>query len=250
VLAVYANNSGAPPGGLLSSFMNQGQEVACNDDANGTFQSQVAFLATGGTTYYVQAGGFNGAFGTLQVHFQQAPPPANDDFANAVATAPGQFTASTVAATTQAGEPLVVDASCAPTTGGTLGATVWYTYTPVVPTQVTIDTIGSDFDTVISVYTGNAINALTRVACNDDAQNTLSQVTFPAAPGTTYRVQVGGFNGAVGNLVVNFSQNPGPGLPRVQPSTPPGPAKAQPTPRPADKWNAPPKPPVAPSRGR
>jgi hypothetical protein len=91
---------------------------------------------------------------------------------------------------------------------------------------------------------------LTRIACNDDAQNTLSQVTFPAAPGTTYRVQVGGFNGAVGNLVVNFSQNPGPGLPRVQPSTPPGPAKAQPTPRPADKWNAPPKPPVAPSRGR
>ncbi|HLH25960.1 MAG TPA: FecR family protein [Chloroflexota bacterium] len=248
VLAVYANNTGAPPASLLSSFFNQPNQVACNDDANGTPQSRVTFLATGGKTYYVQVGGFNGAFGTLQVHFQPATPPPNDNFANAQAAAPGQFTASTVAATTEPGEPLVVDAACAPTTGGTLGATVWYTYTTPIPAQVTIDTFGSDFDTVLAVYTGNALGSLSRVACNDDAQGTQSQLTFAATPGTTYRVQVGGFGGAVGNLVVNFSQSPGPGVPRVQP--PAAPAKAPPAPPPADKLSPPAKPPAPPGRGR
>jgi hypothetical protein len=245
VLAVYANNTGTPAASLLSNINDPANRVACNDDAQGV-QSQVTFLATAGTTYYVQAGGFNGAFGTLQVRFQQAAPPANDDFANATAAAPGQLTVSTVAATTQAGEPLVVDASCDPTLGGQMGATVWYTYTSPIPTQVTVDTFGSSFDTVVSVYTGAAVNSLARAACNDDAQGTQSRVSFAAAPSTTYRVQVGGFNGAVGSLVVNFGQSPDPGLPRVQAA--PSPVKPLPPP-PADKPNAPTKQRPAPARG-
>jgi hypothetical protein len=60
-------------------------------------------------------------------------------------------------------------------------------------------------------------------------------------------VQVGGFNGAVGILVVNFGQSPDPGLPRVQ--APAGPSKPQPAPPPADKPNAPTKQRPAPARG-
>ena len=37
-----------------------------------------------------------------------------------------------------------------------------------------------------------------------------SQVSFAATAGTTYRIQVGGFNGAAGDLVLNVSSNPGP----------------------------------------
>jgi hypothetical protein len=227
----------------LSTFGNIANQVACNDDAGGTFQSQVSFLAVAGTSYRIQVGGFQGAFGNLVVHFQQAPPPPNDNLANATTvTGAGQFTLSTVAATTEPGEPLAVDNSCAPTTGGTMGATVWYAFTPTTAGNVTIDTFGSDYDTVLAVYTGPTVNALTRVACNDDAQGTQSQIVLPVVGGVTYLVQVGGFNGAVGNLVLNFSAIPGPGLPRLQPPTsaPPGPPKPSATPTPLpDKPNAP-----------
>ena len=82
--------------------------MVCNDDSSGTLQSRVSFLAQGGTTYYVQVGGFNNAFGNLVVHFTPGvPPPANDAFAAAVAvtTLPSQFTAITDSASTEAGEP-------------------------------------------------------------------------------------------------------------------------------------------------
>ena len=58
---------------------------------------------------------------------------------------------------------------------------------------MTIDTLGSNFDTVLAVYTGNALNNLVMVGCDDDAAGgRQSRVTFTATAGTTYRVQVGG----------------------------------------------------------
>jgi hypothetical protein len=53
---------------------------------------------------------------------------------------------------------------------------------------------GSDFDTLLAVYTGAAVNALTRVANNDDCNTSVSTscVTFNVVPGTNYSVQVDG----------------------------------------------------------
>ena len=49
---------------------------------------------------------------------------------------------------------------------------------------MTFDTIGSSFDTLLAVYTGTAVNALTTVASNDDidtsGHNYQSRVTFTA----------------------------------------------------------------------
>jgi hypothetical protein len=169
-------------------------------------QSRVTFQATAGTTYRVQVGGFNNAFGSLVVSFASAPPPpANDLFANAVPvpTLPMTLTADTTSATTEPGEPVSFLCGAA---NVLIGNTVWYTFTPTVPVAVTIDTFGSNFDTIVAVYTGNAVNALSQVACNDDAAGTRqSQVAFPAGAGITYRIQVGGFGNAFGNLVVNFT---------------------------------------------
>jgi hypothetical protein len=187
-------------------------DVACNDDAGGTAQSQVSFVATAGTTYRVQVGGFNSAFGNLTVQFAVTRPPANDNFAAAASlpALPTTQMAVTLNATTEPGEPLVVDPSCG-AAGGALGRTVWYTLTPGAATTVTVDTFGSGFDTVVAVYTGAALGSLTRIACNDDVGGTVqSQISFTATAGTTYRLQVGGFNGAAGDLVVNVSSTPGP----------------------------------------
>ena len=84
-----------------------------------------------------------------------------------------------------------------------LGRTVWYT---VVGTgaPVTVDTAGSDFDTVLAVYASDG-SGLGQVACVDDvvsdAGGTLqAAVTFGTEAGTTYFVQAGGYYGASGTL--------------------------------------------------
>ena len=66
-----------------------------------------------------------------------------------------------------------------------------------------IRTTGSSIDTLLAVYTGTAVNALTAVAANDDEPGLVtSAVTFSAVAGTTYQIAVDGFNGAAGDLVL------------------------------------------------
>src|SRR5688500_11064007 len=74
------------------------------------------------------------------------------------------------------------------------GASVWWNWTATASGQTTIDTMGSDFDTLLGVYTGPAVNQLAPVAGNNDYQgNTWSRVQFNAVAGTVYRIAVDGF---------------------------------------------------------
>ncbi len=87
--------------------------------------------------------------------------------------------------------------------------TVWYKVTGTGG-EVTVDTAGSDFDTVLAVYTANASGGFTSVACVDDVpvdpigRTLQAAATFPTTAGTTYYVQIGGFPEALpyGNLRV------------------------------------------------
>ncbi len=58
--------------------------------------------------------------------------------------------------------------------------------------QVTL--AGSDFNTLLAVYTGTVVSALTRVAFNDNCTTSTptSCTTFRVLPGTTYSIQVDG----------------------------------------------------------
>jgi M6 family metalloprotease-like protein len=132
------------------------------------------------------------------------PPPANDAFANAVAmTPPTTQTQNNIGdATTASDDP----AMCTPRS-----STVWYKFTLGSATTVNLNTVGSNYDTVLGVYTGTAGN-LTQVACNDDSGGGVtSAVSFNAAAGTTYYVLVAQYNtgGAASNasLTLNFSSN-------------------------------------------
>jgi serine protease len=198
VVAVY---TGPSLGNLL--------EIACNDDSGGLLQSTATFLAAAGQTYYVQVGGFGGYSGDLALALDVGQAPENDSFEGAV-TIPGTPFADstdTAGATFQPGEPL----PCA-----AIGATVWYSYTPAAEAFLTADTFGSDFDTVLAVYTGDSVFDLTQIACNDDSVGLRSVVSFPAAAGETYHFQVGGWNGDSGNL--DFALDIG-----VEPPPPPPP---------------------------
>jgi serine protease len=144
-----------------------------------------------------------------------AVPPRNDNFARAqtlqMADPEGvpcvsEGDSENFDATRQPGERRITDAATA--------QTVWFRWTPVATgcaETVTIDTAGSDFDTVMAVYSTNRLSQLPQalVGENDDVTpGTLhSSVTFTPEAGTTYRIQVAGIGrNSVGNVLVQATQ--------------------------------------------
>ncbi len=74
---------------------------------------------------------------------------------------------------------------------------VWFSYTPSGSVTAEFDTIGSTYDTILSVWSGSSINNLTSVACNDDISlgvNRVSQISnLSLNGGTTYYIMVSTF---------------------------------------------------------
>lgn len=71
--------------------------------------------------------------------------------------------------------------------------TVWYKFDVATNSQVVIDTLGSNYDTILAVYVAandnDPCNTLLRVAGNDDNNGFSSQVRIRAAVNTTYFVE-------------------------------------------------------------
>ena len=82
----------------------------------------------------------------------------------------------------------------------------WYRYTPTVTESVTVDTLGSDFDTMLGVYLEEGSGVLTQRACDDDSLPDLkSQVVVALASGRTYYFVASSFNGAIFGSEVDAS---------------------------------------------
>ncbi len=94
------------------------------------------------------------------------------------------------------------------------GQTAWWRWTPTVSGICTVDSVdgGNEDtglrDTVIAVYTGNAVNALTRVASGDDSfHSLLSTTSFYAVAGTTYRIVIDAYSSnATGSVRLRLRQ--------------------------------------------
>jgi hypothetical protein len=129
--------------------------------------------------------------------------PVNDAFANAqvISGASGGLAGANSGATKETNEP---DHA---TPGG---LSVWYRWTASRTADVSFDTGGSSFDTLLAVYTGSAVNGLTHVTSNDDADGfgLQSKVYFSAVSGTEYRIAVDGYYGASGNFTLNWNTSP------------------------------------------
>ncbi|MFK8017761.1 MAG: hypothetical protein AB8G17_20220 [Gammaproteobacteria bacterium] len=87
--------------------------------------------------------------------------PANDFFAFPETISQGTWSGSNVDATAEPGEPQHANVP--------VGASVWYQWSAPGDGYLTVDTVGSLFDTVLGLYTGNSVDALTVIAANDDA---------------------------------------------------------------------------------
>jgi hypothetical protein len=123
-----------------------------------------------------------------------------------VSDCPFTDTQNTSGASDETNEP---DSTCT-----SQGNSVWYTgVTGANFENITVDTCGSDFDTAIMVWQVDPAQpcnfaSFVPVACNDDGGcggGLRSSVSLLAQPNTTYKIQVGGFAGDTGNLVVNVA---------------------------------------------
>lgn len=115
------------------------------------------------------------------------PPPANDDFDNAALMDgfPFQANQRVDAATTAADDPIV---GCGVGQGW---HTVWFRFTGPGTGFVALNTVGSNYDTVISAWQGSR-GSLTGQGCNDNIGwwTTTSQLNVPVRMGQIYTVQV------------------------------------------------------------
>ena len=142
--------------------------------------------------------GYNLYWQTLDVQFASTPP-ANDQCSGAVTVSSSGYTnTQSTASATSTGDP-------APGCVSGFGNGVWYKYTPASSGRIVVDTMGSDFDTGLAIYTGTC-GSLTQVACDDDnGGNRTSLITSSVTAGTTYCILAGGHNGLTGNLVFHLA---------------------------------------------
>jgi len=119
--------------------------------------------------------------------------PVNDDFDSAVVLSGFPVTASgsNMDATQEVDEPQ-------PGAGDGTDS-IWFEWTPSVSGPVQIDTMGSDgVDTVLAVWTGTDVAALTQVAVNDDYFGSTSAVFFDVTASVSYKIAVYSYHGGDG----------------------------------------------------
>ncbi len=84
-----------------------------------------------------------------------------------------------------------------------IGHTAWWTFEGTGG-EVTIDTAGSDFDTVVGVYTDDG-GELVPLGCADDIDSLQARITIATDAGVTYWIQAGGFGDEFGSLVLTVN---------------------------------------------
>ena len=140
---------------------------------------------------------------TPRLNLLAAVAPANDDFDYRIALSgnSGGTNGSNLLATKEPGEP--------DHAGNAGGHSVWWKWTAPATGQLSVDTHGSGFDTLLAAYTGSSVSALTAVASNDNdgSANGTSGMFLQAHSGTEYEIAVDGANGASGNIALNWGLN-------------------------------------------
>lgn len=197
-IAVYDDPS-------MSFSLDGVHRLACE-----TGGARLEFDASPGTNYYLQVGGEHGASGNLSIGVGCTPgpcPPYGDSIVTAYyANVPWSYPfidyKDTRGATVEDGE----STSC-----GNMGRTVWYGLQSSGDVRMVYDTAGSDFDTAIAVYRGDvfqdgvqggAFTGLTPVACFPGGASQRARAEFDLPANAQMWVQVGGRDGAAGDLQV------------------------------------------------
>jgi hypothetical protein len=174
-MTIAADTFGSSPPADISVWAGSSgslTQVLC-----GYSQDKVQFNAAAGTTYYVMVGGRYGYGGNLNFTLREALPPRNDEFSNATPIDVLPFTddVNTRDATTSVDDP-----GC---NMFSTHKTVWYEYTPMASGRVFVNTYGSDYSGIISVWKGSP-GSLTNMVCG------WTDASFEATTGTTHYLKI------------------------------------------------------------
>ncbi len=201
------------------------QELGCDDDGGTGLQSQLTNIPVSiDNSVTIKVAKFGSASGANDLDFNfsfTATPPSNDSCGSATVIADpgtGAFSyrpplADTELATVSPCEP---DEDCGAATNSN---SVYYTFTPDHDGVVSIDTVGSDYDTVLAIFdrctfniNGTCIQP-PELGCNDDSggtfQSSLSNIPVLAGDPIIIKVAEYGAEGG-GRLDFNFDYDPTP----------------------------------------
>ncbi|MBP5509305.1 MAG: leucine-rich repeat domain-containing protein, partial [Kiritimatiellae bacterium] len=177
------------PDGVTS--IGEGAFGWCNGLTNVVFEGDMAAIAIDLESVFA---------GTpwLEAYLEGLPAPENDgpDGAVELTGESGSTEGTNVKATADADDPLALSFESE--------ATVWWKWTAGTDGEITFDTIGSNFDTVMGVYTRDGDGFETVAENNDGGVDTTSSVTFETTAGTTYYIAVGGYGGESGEIALNW----------------------------------------------
>ncbi len=187
LLAVYT-------GGSINTLLYKASSYYSPECGQNSTRSSVTFAAEVGVQYRIAVDGVNYTQGEFRLRLNG--PPNNDDFEDRRQIARGENVfGANVAASKEAGEPNHA--------GNTGGHSTWFSWNAEQSGPVIFETCGSDFNTLLGVYTGFGVGGLNVVASSDDASNCFpagsgSRVTFNATANSTYKLAIDGKNGAIG----------------------------------------------------
>ncbi len=151
-------------------------------------------------------------FGILFAAAASATPafaaPTNDNIGGATKITPAAYSATIadVATATTAGTDPVI--SCG---ASQHEDSVWYWFTPASSGEVSINTLNSQYDTVLAVFKNDPLVAggLIELGCNDNASGTTSALVLPLRGGVRYFIEVVRKTGttitATADMHINYS---------------------------------------------
>ena len=133
----------------------------------------------------------------------EMPVPLNDDFTNATELLHAPLSISGFNATAD------LEAQESAHDLEATGKSVWWSWTADADGFAEVTTEGSDFNTVLAVYSGNNLDTLQLVAKDRDTTPDANGASlgFEALEGEVYRIAVDGLSGASGNISLSLGQS-------------------------------------------
>ena len=225
VLSVF---DGCPSFNADGDLTNSPTQIACNDDFNGTVQSQVTFFMNAGETALIRASKFGttSGGGTLDFNFSfDFTVPPNDSCGNAtVIDDPETGIFSFNPAVYDVFHASVANCEIDETCGAASGQSdsVYYRFVPAHDGAINVNTRGSTYDTVLSINSGCTTSLIqlppnpplclqpSRLRCDDDigSGDLDSEILdFPVNGGSTYIIKIARFGTGTTTAALNLNFN-------------------------------------------
>jgi len=212
VLSVFDGCASFNPITFQCTFPSQ---LACNDNLPlGGLASELTMAVVEGQTYIIKVAqrGASGTGGLLDFNLRWIPP--NDHCASATVINTTAFGPPPIPTNNATTEPCEAPESCEVSNVG-VSNTVWYEFTAPTDGRITIDTNGSNYDTVLSIFDGCGMfiavdtpcDLPAELACDDDSGEGIRSmiVDFPVMGCHTYMIKVADYNTSAGGGMLDFN---------------------------------------------